>query len=48
VAELRYPADIVVDKTANFAFHHSDLDHILRGRGGVSQLFRNRRRPASR
>ncbi|PWR23308.1 cysteine hydrolase family protein [Zavarzinia compransoris] len=31
------PADIIVDKTANGAFTHTDLDHILRARG-ISHL----------
>ncbi|PWR18538.1 cysteine hydrolase family protein [Zavarzinia aquatilis] len=31
------PGDIIVDKTANGAFSHTDLDHILRARG-ISHL----------
>jgi nicotinamidase-related amidase len=39
VPELRHPADIVVDKTANSAFQHTDLDHVLRARGITHLLF---------
>ena len=33
------PEDVVVDKTANGAFTHTDLDHILRARGITHLLF---------
>lgn len=33
------PADVVVDKTANGAFTHTDLDHVLRARGITHLLF---------
>lgn len=39
VPELRDAADIVVDKTANSAFQHTDLDHVLRARGITHLLF---------
>lgn len=39
VPEVRHPADIVLDKTANSAFQHTDLDTILRARGITHLLF---------
>src|SRR5262249_2543746 len=39
VPEIRIaPTDIVVDKTANGAFTHTDLEHVLRAKG-VTHLF---------
>jgi nicotinamidase-related amidase len=32
-------ADVIVDKTANGAFTHTDLDHVLRARGITHLLF---------
>jgi len=39
IPELRDASDIIVDKTANSAFQHTDLDHILRARGVTHLLF---------
>ena len=33
------PDDIIIDKTANGAFTHTDLDHVLRARGITHLLF---------
>jgi nicotinamidase-related amidase len=33
------PGDIVIDKTRNSAFTHTDLDHVLRARGITHLLF---------
>jgi len=33
------PSDVIVDKTANGAFTHTDLDHVLRARGITHLLF---------
>lgn len=33
------PADIIIDKTANGAFTHTDLEHVLRARGISHLLF---------
>nr|AIA13144.1 Isochorismatase family [uncultured bacterium] len=33
------PSDIVIDKTANGAFTHTDLEHVLRARGITHLLF---------
>jgi nicotinamidase-related amidase len=33
------PVDIIVDKTANGAFTHTDLEHVLRSRGITHLLF---------
>lgn len=33
------PSDIIVDKTANGAFTHTDLDHILRAKGITHLVF---------
>ena len=39
VPEIRVaPTDVVVDKTANGAFTHTDLEHVLRAKG-VTHLF---------
>jgi nicotinamidase-related amidase len=34
-----HAADVIVDKTANGAFTHTDLDHVLRARGITHLLF---------
>jgi nicotinamidase-related amidase len=33
------PSDIIIDKTANGAFTHTDLEHVLRARGITHLLF---------
>lgn len=33
------PQDVIIDKTANGAFTHTDLDHVLRARGITHLLF---------
>lgn len=39
VPELRDAADTVVDKAANSAFQHTDLEHVLRAHGITRLLF---------
>lgn len=33
------PGDLIIDKTANGAFSHTDLDHVLRARGITHLMF---------